>query len=183
MKNITIHITLFISLFLSINGMAQSKLHASLYAEFKELPQSMSAPEIKTYAEGSKPLSNQHKAIITAINLAKTDFIPLGKRVKRKSVILIYIERKTDKDYTDYGYITINSKTFNKKTGDLIKSQHHLLDIGRGGTSTTYTGSFKQAEKNLLIFTQSTTEDGMPEKVTQQQYKFAKYLQFDKHLK
>ncbi len=108
--------------------------------------------------------------------------VPIGKVTKGKSITLIYavVERK------DIGseaiYIHIKSKTLNKKTGEETGFNAHLLDVGIGGT-TTYNGSLKMVEDDLIEFTQDAvdSEDGRKTKI--KQYKFGKEeLEFEKHI-
>jgi len=182
MKNKTSLIVLILFAFFgSTNTFAQNEIYTELYNSFGEIPTSMSSTELKELGKHGKALKKQQSVILEDLLMTDNVIIPIGKVIKGKAVILIYalVERK------DIGeeviYIHVKTKTLHKKTGELISSSSHLLDIGSGGPTAQYDGSIKRNGDDLIEFHQISDVDGV-EELQVAQYEFGKYLEFVQHL-
>lgn len=167
------------AIFISKNSFSQNELYPALFSAFPDMPKSMTSSDLKEKGKHGVALKNKQSVILEDILLTDNVIVPIGKMVKGKAVILIYaiVERKEIGSEPDY--IHIKTKTLHKKTGEIISSQSHLLDIGT--RVTKYDGSFKLVGDDLIEFTQHSESDGETDTEIAQ-YKFGKYLEFQKHV-
>jgi uncharacterized DUF497 family protein len=148
------------------------KEHLELFNLFGEVPQSMSnADLLKNRTDGVNIPVKYHKLLKHTGNARA---VAIGKVESGKYMILLYMEVDTD------GVVTVNSRSLDKKTGEVYMSSSYLTLAGKN-SRFVFEGSFKRSGKDLISIYYKKIEAGEVEE-TEKQYKFDKYLVFDKEL-
>ncbi len=178
MKNMKL---IFIVLIICLTGISygqkKEKLHQELFALFPEVPQEMSDAQLKNV--GGKEIPEKYFATIKVDKLEGTKYMPIGKYESGKYVILLMLEVNEEGSFNK-GVHSMFSKTIEKGSGEIYMSAHYLLMVGEN-SRFKYKASFKRVGKDLIQFHNTTTEDGKSTE-SNRQYKFNKYLVFDKDL-
>lgn len=166
-------------MFVFASGVKAQTLHGEMFKKFGELADWMNTPLINSHIEKTAELDVKFHGLLDETAISNAKIIPLGKVVKGKNVILLYLYA----DYSAEGKLltfNLHSVTLNKKTGKKVGFEKYLLQGGNVSNSM-YNGSYKLKEKGLIVITQNEVDnDEKKENITQKEYKFGKELEYVK---
>jgi hypothetical protein len=115
---------------LSFSGQAQNELYTGLFGRFADIPATTYAANLIEKAQHGEALSQQHAVLLEDLLLTDNVIVPIGKKTVKKNVILLYMVVERKEIGAKEVYIHLKSKTLEKKTGEVIGRNAHLLDIG-----------------------------------------------------
>lgn len=167
----------FALLLLFTTGAKAQTLQEQMFENFGAIPESMNTPLINAHIEESAKLDKKFYALLDEATVSDSEIIPVGKVVKGKNVILLYLLAEyTNEGVLDFFYL--HSATLNKKTGEHIDATKYVLAGGtRGGEMSN--GSFKLKEKGGLIVSQNVvTIENDKETTVVKEYEFGKELEY-----
>lgn len=181
MKLLSVTLTC-LALMISVNSFSQkkSKAHLELFELFGDIPQKMSAEEIKKSGQTGTKIPSEYYDILDFQPLFGSYLVMIGKVDKGSKVILLYMTVE-GKDQYNAGKCAFTCKTLQKKDGEIFMSAHHVLDVGLDG-KTQYSGSFEREGDDFIIFHQEEKDPDGKSKKESSKYKFGKYLEFEAHL-
>lgn len=181
MKLLAITLTL-LGLFTASNTFTQKKgkEHLELFEMFGEIPQKMSAEDLKNHGQSGTKIPKKYYDLLDFQSFYGSYIVMIGKVEKGGRVILLYMTVE-GKDQYNAGKVALTCKTLLKKDGEIDMSAHHILDVGLDGR-TQYSGNFERDGVDYIIFNQEATEPDGKKTKESSKYKFGKYLEFDSHL-
>ena len=173
----SIQLGVFALLFVFTTGVKAQTLQDQMFENFGTIPKSMNTPLINSHIEEATKLDKKFFALLDEATVSDSEIIPLGKVVKGKNVILLYLLAEyTNEGVLDFFYL--HSATLIKKTGEKTDANKYLLAGGtRGGEMSN--GSFKLNEKGLFVVSQNIVNlENNEETTVVKEYKFGKDLEY-----
>jgi hypothetical protein len=167
----------FAILFVFTTGVKAQTLQEQMFEKFGTITKWMNTPLINSYIEESAKLDKKFYALLDEPTVSDSEIVPVGKVVKGKNVILLYLLAEyTNEGVLDFFYL--HSVTLNKKTGENIDVTRYMLAGGtRGGEMSN--GSFKLKEKGLLVVSQNVVIlENENETTVVKEYEFGKALEY-----